>query len=209
MTAVFFDLDGTLVRFEGGFDAVVERTLTDCGVESGEGNVRAVTSAFLDALGEFALDPYAAAARGLSVSVDPGAFADTFVGNEIDATVAAEGAVDALERVKGGCGVLSNGVRAVQRRKVDACGLANHVDWTVVSYEVGAHKPAPEMFSAARERSDAERHAFVADDFERDVRPAIEAGFEGVHYDPEDEGAPHPAAETVRSLAAVPNALGM
>ncbi len=209
MAAVFFDLDGTLVRFEDGFDAVVERTLTDCGVESGEGNVRAVTSGLLDALGEFAVDPYAAAARGLSVSVDPSAFADAFVRNEVDATVSTEGAVEALEGIEGGCGILSNGVGGVQRRKIDACGLAEHIDWTVVSYDVGAHKPSPEMFAAARERTDHDRHAFVADDFQRDVRPAIDAGFEGVHYDPEGGSAPRSGAETVHSLRAVPDALGM
>lgn len=71
----------------------------------------------------------------------------------------------------------------VQRDKLRRHDLLERLDAVVVSYEVGAHKPDPEVFERARDRIDADRYAMVGDDYESDVAPAQELGFEGIHVD--------------------------
>ena len=45
--------------------------------------------------------------------------------------------------------VISNGSGPVQRRKIEAAGLAQRVDHVVISGEIGVEKPAPEIFAKA------------------------------------------------------------
>ena len=49
-------------------------------------------------------------------------------------------------------GVLSNGVTDVQRAKIAAAGIQQHVDAVCISEEAGARKPDPEIFRIAAAR---------------------------------------------------------
>jgi HAD superfamily hydrolase (TIGR01549 family) len=209
---VCFDLDGTLVRYGVPFADVVERALRESGGEPTERSVEAFLAALGDAFEAFACDPYAAAASEVQ-AVDPEDSAARLADVEVGATERVPGAREALERLADRRrGVLTNGVGGVQRRKLAACGLADAVDALVASQDAGARKPDPRIFAAARERfdlSDADPGpVFVADDLARDLRPAIEAGFGGVLYDPAD-AVPDPPGEIqrVRTLRAVPDRL--
>ncbi|MBO0699011.1 MAG: HAD family hydrolase, partial [Zavarzinella sp.] len=78
-----------------------------------------------------------------------------------------------LRRLRGrfDLGVVTNGDSGQQRRKLAAVGLEPLLPLVVVSGDVGAAKPAPEIFHAACARLDLPpaRVAFVGDDYETDA----------------------------------------
>jgi putative hydrolase of the HAD superfamily len=73
-------------------------------------------------------------------------------------------------------GVLTNGGARGQRRRLAVHDLIHCFEAVVVSAEIGAGKPDPEIFAAARDAIPADEPVFVADDLDRDVRPAQREG---------------------------------
>lgn len=79
-------------------------------------------------------------------------------------------------------GIVTNGFPGPQRGKLARHGLEDHVDFVVVSGEVGAHKPNPEIFRKALEIAGCEPHraVYVGDQPEVDVLGAESAGMHAV-----------------------------
>ncbi len=206
MTAVYADLDGTLIEYADPFPRIYAAALASLGVEPR--GLEAYSEAFFEALGD-AADPFAAAIRETEVPVDPDAFADAMVEREVEAVRAVPGAGDLLETLAADhrMGALTNGVGRLQRAKLEATGLAEYVETVVVSGEVGVGKPEPEIYRVAEERLPAESYAFVADDVERDLRPAVERGWRGVYVGDDGPVDDDPRLTVARSLAAVPGRL--
>lgn len=178
--ACYCDLDGTLVRYETPFAAIYTAALNDLGVEAR--GLEAYNDAFFAALGE-AEDPFAAAISQVDVDVRPDAFSDALVEAEaarVAPTADADATLEAIgEEYR--LGVLTNGVGRAQRAKLDAAGLAEHFETVVVSGEVGVRKPDHEVYRIAEDRLPAASYTFVADDLDRDVRPATGCGWRGVY----------------------------
>lgn len=194
MRAVYFDCDGTLLTLDCSYDALFEAACDAVGVDATAEAQAAYGEAFFAAFEEFEPDPYragmAAAVEAEGLDADPEALAAAYVDAEVAESTPADGARDALEAFDGAdaaLGVLTNGVTSVQRRKLEAAGLFDRFDAYLPSYEVGAHKPDPEIFAAARERLDAAAYVYVGDSLEHDARPARDAGFLAVHVDAEGE----------------------
>ena len=187
MDALYFDLDGTLVTFERSFAEILTDAAERAGGELSPGAMERYGSALGDAL-ESAENPYAAAVREADLDFDPAAFGDAMFEAEPAATVAAPDAAAVLEALADDyrLGVLTNGHGPMQRAKLDACGLSEHVEVVVASGDVGAGKPDPEIFRAAEERLPAETYTFAADALDRDVRAAVDAGWRGVYVGDEE-----------------------
>jgi HAD superfamily hydrolase (TIGR01549 family) len=75
-------------------------------------------------------------------------------------------------------GLITNGPSAIQRRKIERFGLADHLDLLIVSGEVGVAKPDPAIFMLALEQLgvSADQALFVGDSPEYDLRGAEAAG---------------------------------
>ena len=223
MRAVFFDLDGTLVELPDDFAAVFESALRECGVAADAQRHERYLDAFFGYLDECHPEPYRMAMADLreACNLDPSAeaLADAYAERETAATRLRPGArevLDALDsRTSDALGVLTNGAARVQRRKLAHHGIADYFDAVVVSGDAGAGKPAPEIFATATETVPADEYVFVADDLERDVLPAQEVGFAGVHLadgggeagDGGGDADDGEADETVASLREVPDLL--
>jgi putative hydrolase of the HAD superfamily len=119
--------------------------------------------------------------------------------------------LDALAGAGHRIGLLTDGVARHQFGKLERVGLRDRLDAAVVSYDVGAHKPSPAIFEAARDVLAADRRVMVGDSPERDVDGARAAGFDVVHLaaggaDGEDHsggGPGGPASTTLSTLAAL------
>lgn len=188
MRAVFFDLDGTLVELPDDFAGLFEAALADCGASAGVERTEFYTEAFFEYLGECHPEPYRMAMADLREAYDLApsaeALADAYAEREARATDLGPGVretLDALDSSDTALGVLTNGGARAQRRKLAHHGVADHFDSVVVSGDVGAGKPDPAVFAAAKAAVPADEYVFVADDLERDVLPAQREGFTGVH----------------------------
>ncbi len=185
-TAVCFDLDGTLLRV-AEYGRVVARAFED--------RLDRAAPAWADHYGErffahfdaLAPDPYRRAMADtvaeFDLDADPAVLADALVARECEAATVPDGVRGTLATLasESRLGVLTNGVPAVQRAKLDHNDLLEPFDAVVTSYEAGAHKPAPAAFDAARGALPADRYVMVGDDELGDVEGARAAGFEAVH----------------------------
>jgi putative hydrolase of the HAD superfamily len=201
-----FDLDRTLVTYEPDVSGIFRTACSRAGVEPTPEAADVVRSAYIETFLEFEESPYLGAARALRESgmdIDPSTFAATYVEAELEATQVPPGVVDlvaSLDRV----GVVTNGYGPVQRRKLDATGLADRVDAVVCADDVEAFKPRAAPFDAITDALDAEEYVMVGDNVEYDIEPANERGYRTVFVGPEggetaDYRLPDPA-----SLSALP-----
>lgn len=102
-------------------------------------------------------------------------------------------------------GVITNGLPAGQRMKLERAGLASYFAVVAVSSAIGEPKPAPDAFLAALRWADcAPEHAvMVGNSLESDVAGARAAGVSAVWLNRDGaprESGPEPDAE-IRSLA--------
>jgi HAD superfamily hydrolase (TIGR01549 family) len=106
--------------------------------------------------------------------------------------------------------IITNGPSDLQRRKVAAFDFEQHVDWIVISGEVGADRPDPAIFQHTLQLAgvEASRAAHVGDSLLADVAGANSAGILSVwletHFprsQPEgDEYQPAATIQHVREL---------
>lgn len=203
-TAVYFDLDGTLLVYDRAFADIVREVLPDGAPEAA---VETYTERVLAALSERRDDPYErafdAACAAHDLDADADVLAAAYRDREVAATRVPEPAQDLLAAVaaRHPTGILTNGDERMQRRKLTAHGLDRVVDAVVVSNAVGVRKPDPAIFTVARNRLPADTHLYVGDTYAEDVAPARAAGFVAVHV-AEDSPAPV-AADGIDDLAAV------
>ena len=183
--AVWFDLDGTLLRLDCPYEAVLREAF---GRYFDAETVDRVVEAydFLDRFREFETDPVRAAMAGVvrevgETGTDPSALVDALREVEYAAMHVPAGTREALADIGAPLGVLTNGLSAWQRGKLAHHDLLQPFDAVVASYEAGAHKPDAGPFDLARERLAADRHVMVGDDYEADVEGARAAGFDAAH----------------------------
>ncbi|WP_457332606.1 HAD family hydrolase [Rhizobacter sp. P5_C2] len=79
-------------------------------------------------------------------------------------------------------GLVTNGRDAFQRSKIAGMGISENVDAVVTSGGLGIKKPDLRIFRACLRMLDVEPHtaAFVGDDFDADMRPALELGMQAI-----------------------------
>ncbi len=204
-TAVWFDLDGTLIHLERPYGQLLEETFEARLGYSSNRLTERYRERFFEALAACRADPYrrgmAAALEPVEDAPAPARVVDELVERELDATALVPGVEAVLDAVADRpLGVLTNGVPDLQRAKLERHGIEDRFEAVVASNDVGTVKPDPAIFDAARERVHADRHVLVGDDREGDVEGAREAGFEAVHLDREADTATVPSLATLATL---------
>lgn len=125
------------------------------------------------------------------------------------------GAAETLRRLRARytMGIVSNGYRDIQRRKLEALGLLGHFSCVVLSDEIGIRKPDRRIFAEGVHRlgRTAPECLFVGDSLAYDVRGARQAGLRTCWFNPDREelppGAPPPDL-IIPSLPDLVSALG-
>lgn len=208
-TAICFDLDGTLVHYERGFDAIVKDALgATVGTVTDE-QIAAFRDGFFAAFDAHEPAPYHAGMAAALAATDGqvGEGSDLDAGGpsdedldelvaalretELAATTVPEATHDCLEALAAddetSLVVLTDGVGEWQREKLAHHDLSSYFDHVVVSYDVGGHKEAGTPYEAVRDRVAATEYVMVGDDPGADVTAARRAGFVPVHYDAETD----------------------
>lgn len=184
MRAIFFDLDGTLLHMNRGYGDVLGDAFRAVEGEVREGWLETYDEAFWDAFTDCDPEPYRRAFASVDGVADPDALVEELRSQEVTACEPPPDAAADLARLAGDfeLGVLTNGVPAWQRRKLEATGLDEYFGVVVTSYDAGAHKPDPEPFRLAEERLPADDYAMVGDD-EADIEGAERVGWTPYRYE--------------------------
>lgn len=184
MTAIVFDLDGTLLQFDRPYRDVLSGAIKSVRGTVPDGWIDAYNEAFFESFSAHEPDPARRAFDRLDGCTDPDPYAHALLEHEIAAASPPERARADLERLgdQHTLGVLTNGVRPWQLAKLRAHDLESCFDAVVASYEVGAHKPDPKPFRAIERRLEADRFLIVGDS-DADVDGAAAAGWTSHRYD--------------------------
>jgi len=184
--AVLFDLDGTLCRHAGDADAAYRGAFDRVGVEP-FGEPSELWAALDgppdpdDRVGYLGAGLARVAAQRGRSDVDPIGLAEALVdgieeiGVELlpDATAALDAAA-----ARGKTGIITNGPRSRQERKVRSLGLDGRVDVVIYAGDLARRKPhaAPFREALAALGTTAERALYVGDSLAYDVAGAHNAG---------------------------------
>ena len=191
-TAIFFDVDGTLLQFDRPYEDVLQAVFEERLGHSSDAMVERYDEAFFEAFEACEPAPtrqaMAAVVDTLDTEFDVDALVEALQTAEQRATTTPAGTEESLQALgeDNYLGVITNGVTDWQTAKLAHHGLDGYFETVVSSYDVGTHKPDSAPFEAARERVDAETYVMVGDDYEADVEGARAAGFVPVHVDSED-----------------------
>jgi len=208
MAAIFFDVDGTLVRWRGDYADIVTDAFERGGITATDERLGYYDDRFFHHFGEFADDPYHRAFTDVcdrfGLDADPRRVADALVAAEFEAVEPVPGVESVVASLaeEHTLGLLTNGVPAVQFGKVEDIGLLDHFDVRVASHdaEIETTKPDRDIYEAAKAQVDAETYVMVGDDREPDIDGAREHGFETVHVDATVEDLRTPDFRTLASL---------
>ena len=181
--AIFFDLDGTLLRFDRPYRELLAETFTAVAGEVREAWLEQYSNAFFELFGACEPKPVARAFASIDVPSRPAALAEELHRRERAACQPPEAVHDDLDRLSEtyALGVLTNGLPEWQRAKLREHGLERHFDVVVATYEVGVHKPDVAPFRVAEERLPARAYAMVGD-ADADVEGANAAGWGAYRY---------------------------
>lgn len=85
--------------------------------------------------------------------------------------------------------IITNGFKEIQEIKLRNSGIREYFDHVVCSEDVGKHKPAKEVFSAALKKANAlsKESLMIGDNYIADVLGAERSGICGVLFDPKKQ----------------------
>lgn len=113
-------------------------------------------------------------------------------------------------------GILSNGFKDVQHRKIEHAGLSELIDLTVLSDDIDVQKPDTRLYIHAMERAgitDHSAHLMIGDNPDTDIAGALRAGWQAILLQPQHpdkSSKPVPAgAASAATLADATEMLGM
>ncbi|WP_254521447.1 HAD family hydrolase [Natrinema caseinilyticum] len=184
MTAIVFDLDGTLLRTSRDYRDVLADAIADVRGDAPQEWLTAYDEAFFEQFSALEPDPVRRAFARIDDCADPEPYANALLEREIESLSPPRNAHEDLDRLAEtyALGVLTNGVRDWQLAKLRAHGLETYFDAVVASYEVGAHKPDAPPYRLLEDRLPADRHGLVGDS-DADVDGATNAGWAASRYD--------------------------
>ena len=109
-------------------------------------------------------------------------------------------------------GILTNGFTSLQRDKINKYNLAEYVDFTLVSEEVGFHKPDRRIFLKALEMSgnaSPQESLYIGDNLVSDVQGAQAVGITPIFMNPNNDLDPPAGIVKIQKLSELLALLGL
>ena len=212
-THLLLDLDGTVLDFEASQRQALHETVEALGVPWDDEHARTyarINRTMWEAYERREIEATALRStrwrqflEALEVEADPDSVGTDYLAAFARGAHLLEGARDAVVALADRLSVVAvtNGFGDVQHERLDRCGLRPYLDGVVVSDEVGAAKPQPEIFDVAFEvagHPPRDRVAIVGDSLTSDVAGGHAYGITTIWVDPSGVApAPHPAPDHV------------
>lgn len=197
---LLFDLDGTLLDYHASEDAALRATLSDAGLpvtDAVTDDYRRINAGHWQAFERNETTPRRIRVERWRDLLDLHGHDTTIAGDVAEAYVRhlaeghhlVDGALDLLRAIAAThrFAYITNGFGEVQRPRLAASGLAEHTDVVVISDEVGASKPDPEIFDVAFARMGAPRRdevVIVGDSLTSDIAGGHRYGIDTVWFNP-------------------------
>ena len=183
MTAIFFDLDGTLLHFTKNYDDIIEETFIEVCGYCGDGWVESYSDAFFEHFDNLDSEPYVKAfdeiweeePRVLRNELQKREFQMCQKPSKIGATL------DDLS-TDYTLGVITNGVDEWQREKLQEHNLTGYFGIVITSYEIGEHKPSKAPFLEAQSRTNTDEFLMIGDSIEHDIKTPESMNWDTYHY---------------------------
>ncbi|MBQ2955634.1 MAG: YjjG family noncanonical pyrimidine nucleotidase [Clostridia bacterium] len=120
--------------------------------------------------------------------------AETYVEELSHQNILLPGALDVVKQISAHLPVyiLTNGISKVQHGRIDTSPLAPYLSGLLISTEIGAPKPAPDMYLRALEMAQIEpcEALMIGDSLSSDIRGAVNLGIPACWYNPERKMKP-------------------
>ncbi|MEM6803365.1 MAG: YjjG family noncanonical pyrimidine nucleotidase [Bacteroidota bacterium] len=162
VSCLLFDFDNTLVDFSGAAKSALWKSFEDVGVKCTEeiyGIYQVVNHEHWQAFEQGKLDAKSLRYRRFealfrqidTLDLDPHTFNKEFLQHLILNSLAYEGVQDLLDRLKEEyvLGLVTNGLKEVQRPRLDRLNMTHYFESIIVSDEIGVAKPQEEFFTYA------------------------------------------------------------
>ena len=217
---ILFDADDTLLDFTSAEREAFSAMLVDFGLSAQEGYFslykacnhqawQAYERGEIDAV-DLRRKRFAdfIASAGLSKAIDPLAMNTAYLENLIRHTSPLEGALEVLKTLqsrKVRMGIITNGLKEVQRPRIRRVGMEKFFDVVLVSDEIGLAKPDTRFFALAHEAMglpDKGKVLVVGDSYASDITGAKNYAFPSCWFNPRAQPLPQPAVPDfeIRSL---------
>jgi putative hydrolase of the HAD superfamily len=98
--------------------------------------------------------------------------------------------------------IITNGFKEAQHRKLMSAGIDHFFDDVFISEEIGCHKPNPDIFYIAMDKSNAkvENCLMIGDNIETDIAGAVAAGMDCIYLNIHDVKHNHDVVHETNSL---------
>ena len=132
-------------------------------------------------------------------------FSDLYLDYLGECTQTVPGAVELLNRLRGDgfkIGIISNGFKEVQFRKLNSSNISHLIDCVVLSDEIGVNKPDIRLFihAVAKAGFTPAQALIIGDNPDTDILGGLNAGWQAVYFNRDGKGKPSQLAPTVTSL---------
>ncbi|MCM1518855.1 MAG: YjjG family noncanonical pyrimidine nucleotidase [Pseudoflavonifractor sp.] len=111
--------------------------------------------------------------------------------------------LDKLQRRGVRMGILSNGFKEVQHRKIATAGIGRYFDLVVLSDDIGIQKPDRQLFDHAMRLAGHDNPSsmlMIGDNPVADIDGATGAGWQAVYFNRDGQGQPRAGVPTVTDL---------
>lgn len=214
-TWLLFDADGTLFDYDRAERLALERTLAHFGVELDEATLqsyRRFNGQVWAAFEQGAISSLALRFRRfellfleLGLHIDAAACSDLYLRNLGQVADLLPGALEVVRALHGHyrLALVTNGLQEVQRPRLERSAIAPYIAELIISEEVGAAKPAPAYFDAARARignPPKEQVLLIGDNWSSDIAGAHGCGIDACWYNPGRRTPPGPVKYEIQAL---------
>jgi len=208
---LWFDADGTLFDFESAEAAALERALGAVGAGFEAAHLtayRRINGELWQALERHEITPailplrrFEHLAEALGLGCAPAELSAAYIDQLAQRGELIDGALDVVQSLAAGhrLALVTNGLRAVQYRRLASSPIQPYISAVIVSEEVGAAKPNAEFFAAAFARTgDPPRRdvLVIGDSLSSDIRGGAAYGLDTCWYNPFGQPRPEDLAIT-------------
>lgn len=135
-------------------------------------------------------------------------FSDYYLDRLGECTLTVPGAHELLLRLRDQgfrIGIISNGFKEVQYRKLDSARLTHLIDCVTLSDEIGVNKPDRRLFDHALEKAGttAAESIIIGDNPDTDILGGINAGWNVIYFNRDGRHKPLPDVPTVTALSQI------